>query len=912
MADVIILSMLFGNGAGLPTCEIPMKKNWLYTLLATACCVALGVILASQGVQAQDGGGSIGKSAAPTTEAPSSGDEGDSTDGESVEDDAALTPDQELEQLLAGHSIHGEAFNEGPRQRAYLMGSTGNVRFPVTTQSPLAGRFIEQGVGQLHGFWDLEAERSFRQAMTLDENCAMAYWGAAMAAWQDRKRARGFIEQAVQRLEGVTKREEMYIRAAERYFAGDEGDSDAKKKRAERMLKDLEDIVLDYPDDLEAKAFVVHRIWQNAREGIPVASYLAADSLLDQIFDQEPLHPAHHYCIHLWDYRRPERALRSAARCGPSAPAIAHMWHMPGHIYSRLKRYEDAVYQQEASARVDHAYMIRDRVMPDEIHNYAHNNEWLIRNLVFVGRAGDAADLAMNMLSLPRHPRYNSLDKRNGSYSYGRRRLLQVLREFQMYEPAVELCQSAFLQIDFDEDGLEWVKTQRLLGCSAAILGRDSLTQQVKTALADIRRQQQTLVDSHEPVDKSADENSATDSDSSGEDSRAAEEADGGGERSDQSGPGQPASVEPPAADEQELQRKVAEAKSIVKAIDKALLAIDGYQDVRSTQFKSAADKLTRAGGEDLAWIGELKFLGGEKEAGVKQIRDQVRRRPSEAIPLARLAYVLGRGADDAGAVQDVGTDVTDGSASSPDDGTPPGPDSTEKPGQPDADVQAAFRELGEATRSLDFDVEMFARLKPIAERHDVADQEWLTPIGPRADVGFRPPLDSLGPFRWEPSLAPRWTARDRHGNEVSSTRFEGQPCLVIFYLGHGCLHCVEQLQTFAPWVSRFEEMGVNVIAISTDTVQDLDHDIAMYDGDMPYDIHLADPDGVTFRRYRAWDDFENQPLHGTFLIDADGRIRWQDIGYEPFGDPKFLFGETRRVLQPSGDKRPSLSNSSR
>ena len=27
----------------------------------------------------------------------------------------------------AGHSWHGETFNEGPRQRAYLMGSTGPV-----------------------------------------------------------------------------------------------------------------------------------------------------------------------------------------------------------------------------------------------------------------------------------------------------------------------------------------------------------------------------------------------------------------------------------------------------------------------------------------------------------------------------------------------------------------------------------------------------------------------------------------------------------------------------------------------------------------------------------------------------------------------------------------------------------------
>ena len=193
---------------------------------------------------------------------------------------------------------------------------------------------------------------------------------------------------------------------------------------------------MTFPDDLEAKAFVAHRVWQNAREGIPIASYLATDALLKQIYEVEPLHPAHHYTIHLWDHRHPENALQSAARCGIAAPSIAHMWHMPGHIYSRLKRYEDAIYQQEASARVDHAHMMRDHVMPDEIGNFAHNNEWLIRNLVFVGRVNDALDLAMNMVELPQHPKYNTLEKKSGmpatvgdvccrrcgSSSYGRKR----------------------------------------------------------------------------------------------------------------------------------------------------------------------------------------------------------------------------------------------------------------------------------------------------------------------------------------------------------------------------------------------------------------------------------------------------------------------------------------------------------
>ncbi len=94
----------------------------------------------------------------------------------------------------AGHSMHGEAFNEGPRQKPYLMSGMSAVHFPITTKVPLAQEFFDQGMSQLHGFWYFEAERSFRQVATLDPTCAMAYWGMAMANANNDKRAKEFIE----------------------------------------------------------------------------------------------------------------------------------------------------------------------------------------------------------------------------------------------------------------------------------------------------------------------------------------------------------------------------------------------------------------------------------------------------------------------------------------------------------------------------------------------------------------------------------------------------------------------------------------------------------------------------------------------------------------------------------------------
>ena len=187
-----------------------------------------------------------------------------------------------------------------------------------------------------------------------------------------------------------------------------------KKTHAPEFLAGMDRIVQQYPDDLDARAWLAMLIWQNGNVG---ASRQAVDGLLQYVEKIEPMHPgAHHYRIHLWDGKEPEVALKSAAVYSQTAPGIAHAWHMPGHTYTSLKRYADAAYHQEGSARVDHAAMLRDRVMPFEIHNYAHNNQWLATSLSHVGRARDAIAVARNLVVQPRDPRKNG-KKDGGSAS---------------------------------------------------------------------------------------------------------------------------------------------------------------------------------------------------------------------------------------------------------------------------------------------------------------------------------------------------------------------------------------------------------------------------------------------------------------------------------------------------------------
>jgi peroxiredoxin len=743
----------------------------------------------------------------------------------------------------AGHSSHGEAFNEGPRQQAYLMEGTGNVTFPCTTDSDAARRFVAQGVGQLHGFWYFEAERSFRQAAALDPDCAIAYWGLAMANVNNEKRARGFIAEAEQRKASASSHERLYIEAWAEYL---KAGSSKKKERGAAYAKALEKICYEHPADLEAKAFLGLQLWKNRDAGVPIASYLAVDALLQQVLAANPLHPCHHYVIHLWDYEKAERALDSAAKCGASAPAIAHMWHMPGHIYSRLKRYEDAVWQQEASARVDHAHMIRDRVLPDQIHNFAHNNEWLIRNLIHVGRAGDAVALAKNMIELPRHPKYNTLKK--GSAHYGRLRLFQTLSEFEMWDDLIALADTPYLEPTGEEG--EQVKRLRHLG--RAYFGKgDSVRGGEQLAELESRRQKLEL----ERDQAGAQAAGKVRREARRRTPRVAEFSD-----SEWS-----AHVERLAAQDIEQAKTAAEKpfSTRIRPLRQAIEELQGHVAVAEGRHKDALELLKKAGGVDAASLARVQLLAGEGEAAEKAVAGHVRSHKHETLPLAHLV------------------------------------DLRWKLGQRE-EAESAFQDLRELSGSIDLDAPAFARLAPIAR--DLGwPEDWRVARPRPADFGERPELASLGPFRWHPSAAEPWTLRDVAGREHSLAGYRGRPVVVLFYLGHGCLHCAEQLQKFAPRTGEFAKAGISLIAISTDDEASLQKSLDNYGagggaGEFPFPL-VSDATLESFKKYRAWDGFENQPLHGTFLIDGDGLIRWQDISYEPFTQPEFVLNEARRLL---------------
>ncbi|MBL9129702.1 MAG: redoxin domain-containing protein, partial [Verrucomicrobiaceae bacterium] len=713
---------------------------------------------------------------------------------------------------LPGHSAHGEAFNEGPRQAAVLIPGCGDaVKFPISTKNTDAQKFFTQGVGQLHGFWYYEAERSFRQVAALDPECAMAYWGMAMANVNNEKRAKAFIAKAAPLKAKASPREQQWIGMLETLYKDDKRD---KKQRSLDCIRDLEQLVQDDPKDIEAKAFLVWRIWFS-RDEATISSHQAVDALLDQIFAALPNHPAHHYRIHLWDgANKPARALTSAAQCGQAAPGIAHMWHMPGHTYAKSKRFDDAAWQQEASTRADHAYMIRSYILPDQIHNYAHNEEWLVRTFNELGRAKDAAALAKSLIGNPRHPSNNTLDKQNTSASYGRTRLIETLTKWELWDDLKTFTATPAGHPAHD------ITRLRAAGVAAYHLNdTDALTK----ALKDLEATQPPPPP--KPPEKTDKPES---SDKTKRTLTKAPEA------------SKAESKSPPKSDSKSAPKT--ESKPPVKKPDAKAQA--------TSEVKMLIALLT----PKLSNENKTKLLEALKDSDIP--KDRMARywlKLDNKTKAAELAKNLPQ--DLAGQI--VKAEVLHAS------------------GKAD-EAKKAFEEVQKLAFAMDRDLPAFKRLTTTFAK----DANWPAPAPKRTDNGTRPEITTLGPVHWHPPVAPVFEAVDLDAKPVKSSDFTAKkPTLFMFYLGHECGHCVEQMQAFSKTAADFEKAGIQLVGVTIEpspVAKNLRAKLELKkDAPLPFPI-LCDSSLEAFKKVRAYDDFEKETLHATLLIDTKGNQRWQ------------------------------------
>ncbi len=269
----------------------------------------------------------------------------------------------------------------------------------------------------------------------------------------------------------------------------------------------------------------------------------------------------------------------------------------------------------------------------------------------------------------------------------------------------------------------------------------------------------------------------------------------------------------------------------------------------------------------DTTWLptehlAETYFTAGLKQAGIKLIDEEFAARPGQFLTVATYSDLHFRNGDSKAALY-----VFD----------------------------AAFRaKASAATPSLPG----FAKLLPVAEAMRLGPR-WKKPAP-------EPSVDPAPKFAWKPPTAPAWKLPDHSGKRVSLADYKGKPVVINFFLGVTCPFCRQQIDKFRASLPAFEEAGIEFIAITNDTLEA----VQKVTGANPEKSEIAreifpfpvycDPASEVFKTYRAYDDFENFPMHATFLVGPKGKILWHDIGHAPFNHPTQLLREIRRLSDSS------------
>jgi len=279
----------------------------------------------------------------------------------------------------------------------------GSYSRKITTVSPEAQRYFDQGLRFVFGFNHGAAIRSFQEAARLDPNCAMAHWGIALAcgphinlplvaapaaelAWKEL----GLAQQHVDKASPV---ERALIGALAKRYANPQPEDRAPLDQT--YADAMREVWKAYPKDLDvgvlfAEALMDLRPWNQwtpEGEANPGTDEILAT--LDTVLKRNPNHPfANHLYIHAVEASpHPERANAAAERLRHLQPGLAHNVHMPSHIDIRRGRWQQAVDTNIKAVAADERY--RKIVGPPNgfINVYvAHNRHMLAYAAMMTGQ----------------------------------------------------------------------------------------------------------------------------------------------------------------------------------------------------------------------------------------------------------------------------------------------------------------------------------------------------------------------------------------------------------------------------------------------------------------------------------------------------------------------------------------------
>ena len=283
-----------------------------------------------------------------------------------------------------------------------LRQGTGVVHQKVSTSSPQAQAFYDQGLAYLNSYVWIEAARSFNQALRLDPSLAMAYLGLSDAyiGLQDIGEAAGAFEKAQSLAEKMSDEERRWLDIRALYFAFLANSSDMQKYFAYR--KGISDAIASDPSDpflwiLRGFADEGTPIAHGQNGGVDtIAFYQTAVSLAPDSFI------GHHYLAHTFENTGPmNQALDQSALYAKLAPAIPHAHHMHGHELRMAGRLDDAIAEFRKADELENAYYRTENIPAKYDWHHGHNLQLLAMSYQTKGEMKAAEQAYRESFSLP-------------------------------------------------------------------------------------------------------------------------------------------------------------------------------------------------------------------------------------------------------------------------------------------------------------------------------------------------------------------------------------------------------------------------------------------------------------------------------------------------------------------------------
>jgi tetratricopeptide (TPR) repeat protein len=281
----------------------------------------------------------------------------------------------------------------------------GDYQFKVTTNNPASQLFFNQGLNLTYAFNHSEALRAFQEAVRLDKNNAMAYWGWALVLGPNLNlpmipsvapQAYEAIQKAVKLKHAVSKKERAFIESLAKRYSATQVEDRAPLDRA--YAEAMQALVHRYPDDLDAATLYAASLmnlspWDYWNlDGSPKGNTTKILDTLQSVVDREPRHAgALHYYIHTVEARHPKRGEKHADMLGGLMPGAGHLVHMPSHIYMRVGRFADSYEANRRATEADESYITQCRaqgIYP--LNYYPHNIHFMAWSAMVLGRPDEA------------------------------------------------------------------------------------------------------------------------------------------------------------------------------------------------------------------------------------------------------------------------------------------------------------------------------------------------------------------------------------------------------------------------------------------------------------------------------------------------------------------------------------------